>query len=222
MKLGNPNGIRWLPVLLSLLLPGMAAGSTIVGIVDWDTLSPSTNWTVREGAADLTVQGPEDRRWLEISMPAGATNAWVAGRAADLFVGTWDASSWIEFDFWASNAIPETLELRWGAEGDTTWRIGVTPYTGAGAWQTLQTPMLGETDMFQNPGLDEDDFLADLAAIDWIGLYLYQDGASDQVYGLDNVKLMVPEPAELALAAAALSVVLLTLHRKRFLPAPLR
>lgn len=65
------------------------------------------------------------------------------------------------------------------------------------------------------PGATEDMFLADLAAIDWIGVYMYRQGSGAQLYGIDNFALMVPEPAECAMLAAALVAVGLGVRRRR-------
>ena len=64
-------------------------------------------------------------------------------------------------------------------------------------------------------GGSEATFLSDLANIDWIGIYIFDDDTDANNYGLDNFQLMVPEPAEYALAFSALAVTWLSIRRKR-------
>jgi hypothetical protein len=57
-------------------------------------------------------------------------------------------------------------------------------------------------------------FLSDLSSIEWIGIYIERTGAGAQDYGLDNFNLMVPEPSEYAMLAAALMGAWIFLRRR--------
>lgn len=192
-----------------------ADASTIVGLIDWDP-PPSVPW-VADGDASITVQGGADQ-WLQISFTGDPLPEWVlaSGSATDLFAGAWSSDAWIEFDFWASSSIPDALQIRWGSASTNVWGNTLTPsVSGIGSWQTLRTDTLGSVTDW-NIGLgDPDEFVADLSSIDWIGLYIYRDGTDPEVYGVDDVSLMVPEPAEVLLLCAAFGVVVLVLRRRR-------
>ena len=70
-----------------------------------------------------------------------------------------------------------------------------------------------------NIGLgDAGQYLANLSSIDWIGIYIERGGAGDESYGIDDFSLMVPEPAEILMLAAAFGVGLLVFRRMRLVP----
>ncbi len=209
-------------VLTALVIGAVpASASTIVGVIDWDP-PPATAWKADDTDVAVSIDPGDGNPWLRIDFGADdPATVLVSGSAADLFAGTWRSEYWIEFNFWADTTLPETLQVRWGAGGGSTniWGHTVTPSGGLNSWQTLRTASLG-TDSAWNIGLgDPNEYLADLSSIDWIGVYIDRGttvGADS--YGIDDFSLMVPEPAEVMLLAAAFGVGLLVWRRMRLVP----
>jgi hypothetical protein len=105
----------------------------------------------------------------------------------------------ISFDFWAENAIPQNLQFQFHATNENVWGYNITDrITSTQTWTTVQVGLGYENAWGPLPGFDdaEEQFLADLAAIDWIGVYIFRDTDEREVYGLDNFRLPVPEPGE--------------------------
>ena len=210
-------------MLMTLLasVVSVSAGS-IVGIIDWDT-PPATGWISDDAAVAVSTTSGSggDGQWLRIDFDDGdPADVLVSGSAADLFAGTWRSEYWIEFDFWAETTLPDMLQVRWGAEGSTNiWGQTVTPSGGVGTWQTLRATSLGD-DANWDIGLgDPSEYLADLSSIDWIGVYIDRGTTSGaDSYGVDDYSLMVPEPAEIMMLAAAFGVGLLVWRRMRLVP----
>lgn len=124
--------------------------------------------------------------------------------ATNLFTGDYITNGAIgaRFDFLASNVLPAHVDLVFGVA------------TNAHEWSyTLAAPVLGEWtsydaafefSLWSMPGGTEEEFLADLAAVDWIGIHIDRGNSSEQYYGIDNFVLYVPEPADYFLLAAGL------------------
>ena len=87
-------------------------------------------------------------------------------------------------------------------------------------WSTFNAPFANWED-WQYAGATEDQYLSDLSSINWIGVYVYRNTGDDQIYGLDDCMLMVPEPAELMMLAVALAAAWWSLRRRR-MPAEVR
>jgi hypothetical protein len=217
-------------VVCSLSFPSAVCADPIVA--DWDTYPADGlgNWT-RVGTETSTAIAENttdaDDHFLEITFDAGISgdpgDYWfetVSVPRVDLFTGDWTGYS-IEFDFWADSTLPDTLQIRWGADGTgRTWGNDVTP-SGVGSWDTLRTDTFSSVDDWRlNPFVDQDDFLADLGAIDWIGVYIFRDGTDEEIYGVDNfgLSLMVPEPEEYLMLAMALVTAFFVMRRQKSLP----
>ncbi len=215
------SGWAFIMVLIALMIAAVPAfAGTIVGIIDWDANPPTTPWVANPVSVSVAPTN-DGNQWLRIDFEADdPLDVLVFGSAADLFVGTWRSEFWIEFDFWAETTLPDTLQVRWGAGGDSTniWGNAVTPSGGIGTWQTLRTASLGNVADWNIGLVNPDDFLTDLSAIDWIGVYIERGGSGNESYGIDDVSLMVPEPAEIMLLAAAFGVGLLVFRRMRLVP----
>jgi hypothetical protein len=211
----------WIALFCAVALPLRA--STIVGDpVDWDANPPSSAWT-SGGTATLTETtgsgNPTD--WLKIDF-AGTGADTAQGSAADLFVGTWQSEYWIEFDFWAGDQSPSALQVRWADnEGEgRVWRNTITP-GGVESWGTYRTDSFADfTDWKDGEVWTQEQFLSDLESIDWIGVYISHAGAGAGAYGVDDVQLMVPEPEEYLMLAAALVTALLVIRRRTPAPVP--
>ena len=217
-----------MPLLVLLLLAGssVSTANIIIAKHDWDVTPASGkgNWAAQGNSATVkeNTDNPSDN-YLQISFPGGIDSGpgdqWyetISTPSADLFAGTWLTDYWIEFDFWANDVIPDTLQVRWhGTSSDTVYGNTLSP-SGVGSWQTLKTSTFTSVDDWKlSPAANQDDFLADLDSIDWIGVYIFRDGTDAELYGIDDFKLMVPEPAEYLMLLAALVTVGLVLRRQR-------
>jgi len=214
------------------MFPSVLLANSIVGVpVDWDTYPPSPDWSALSGEATLleTTGNGNATDWLQItfedigSTPGADWFDTVSGESSDLFALTWETDYWIEFDFWAGDVLPETLQVRWGVDGGRTWGNTVSPVAGVDSWGTIRTDSFSDYLNWQiNPLDDEGEFLADLGAIDWIGVYIFRDGTDEEVYGVDDFKLMVPEPEEYLMLIAALVTAVLVLRRQRLATVPVK
>jgi hypothetical protein len=123
---------------------------------------------------------------------------------------------WMQVSFPAT-AQPQNLQAGWY---DVAYTKATNLYAG-----TWNEDVWVEFDFWASnvaPGATEAQYLADLASIDWIGVYIYRNTADLQIYGIDDFKLMIPEPAEYLVLALALATTGLSLHRKRLQPEPVR
>jgi hypothetical protein len=158
------------------------------------------------GSGGITNSG-----FLRIDMPAsgdpGHVDAEATASAATLFAGTWETNMWIEFDFWAQYTEPVYVQVAWGSTNDTVWADTVfdstTDTMSTQSWTRLTSAsFMSYADW--GGWYDQQTFLDDLSAIDWIGVFIRRGGIGDQLYGLDDLNLMVPEPSEIAVLAVAL------------------
>lgn len=85
----------------------------------------------------------------------------------------------------------ETLSFIAPARNGFSGPGSAVPYSGAD-WRGVS-------------GGHEQDMLADLEMIDWIGVYLRRAGEISPGYSLDDQMLYVPEPAEIILLAAGVA-----------------
>lgn len=215
---------RALPALLFCGLIGLAPearAATILGVHDWNAPF-SYNWTNEYGTVNLGIpsSGGNTGGWLRVTFPAsgdpGDAYDVIQTPASSLFSGTWGTNMFTQFDFWASNAVPSHVQV-WWASSSNIWASSDLLLTGGtGTWSTI----IGPEFIYSNwtpdtPGLSESTYLADLASINWIGIYIWRGAADDQIYGLDNFSLMVPEPGELIVLVVALAAAMLFLRRRR-------
>jgi len=204
-----------------------ARAGVVLGANEWnDAGADLENWTEDEAYVTLTDPssgGVDDTGYLQInydgSRPGGEAETVVYTQASDLFAGDWTDEMWIEFDFWAEDATPGDLEVRFQSTGSSQiWSFNLTPPTPGDGW-TGFTASLAYSDSLwyygEFGGGSEEIFLADLSTIDWIGIYIFDGGTDANSYGLDNWQLMIPEPAEYALACSALAVTFLSLRRRK-------
>ncbi len=211
---------------LVMLCGAAAQAGIILGVQDWD-ITPAEglgNWTTAGTAATLSENTTDpNNHWLQISFPAAVDpepgphwDETVRVPAADLFVGTWDTSMWISFDFWAESSVPETLQVRWAAtDSDFEWGYSLSGVS-IGSWTRFTAPLSDWESWKLDPFANVDAYLNDLETINWIGVAIERSGSLDaEVYGLDDFALMVPEPAEIALLLAAVMAVGLTVLKRR-------
>jgi hypothetical protein len=211
-----------------MLAPACACADEVVGTVhDWDA-PPATPepWYRQRDVVDLTTPGSGGHGggYLNVRFPeAGGTlpeNAFdiVYTRSSSLFAGQWTHDMWVDFEFKAidGSSPPDHIQIWWGVDGGNTWMSDDLNFGDVTDWTKIQGPRFDfenwTADMF---GLDEDDFLTDLGNIDWIGIYIWRGDSSEQIYGIDNFRLMIPEPSEWAMLALALAVSVVAVRRQR-------
>jgi len=216
-------------MLAAWLRVDKARASIIVGKHDWD---------------DGTLQGwSEDQQWvslanpgsggignsgyLQITLAATATGENEPGAewwalttvpASSLFAGNW-AGKWVAFNFRAENAQPEYVQIRWKSTGNNNvWRATVFDSEDSTMpvqqWTELTTPRFTNYLDWDYGGGSQEQFVNDLASIDWIGVFIWRSAETLQQFGLDEVRLMVPEPGEITLLTGAALSAFLALRRK--------
>ena len=214
-----------LAVLLYCTL-GPAVYADVIAETLWDDAGENfENWDwTGETYVGFTDQdsGGADGGYLQINFAdrgVGEAETVVYTDASTLFAGDWTDELWVEFDFWSEDSAPDYLELRFQSSeaGSEMWSYLLTPPSPAAGWSAFSAAFAwSDWDHGEfGGGGTESDFLNDLESIDWIGIYIH-DGSTDAYdYGLDNFQLMVPEPAEYALAFSALAVTWLSVRKKR-------
>jgi hypothetical protein len=219
-----------LPVSLfafAILLCGVAVSfAGIVAIHDWDSTGAGA-WSSSNGWAVVTdaTSGGNTGRFLSITFtntpdedpPPDSWRDLIYTPATSLYAGTYSVSNWFAFDFWAEDVLPNALQVRWGStNSDHIWGAEISGPTATGDWQTLRSPGLANWEDWAGvePFGSDVLFREDLKDISWVGLYIDRNTAVEQMYGVDNFALMVPEPAELIMLASALLAVFLAYRRK--------
>lgn len=206
-------------VLCGCVFSRPAAASII--IQDWDNLPSSTEgWTSMQTWVSLQNPGSggiDDTGYLRIHLDATATEAGEPGAewyalartpGSTYFAGNYTGRQ-LGFDFFAEDTEPTYVQIRWQSTTNTAvWRS--TIYAGSsgnmplGSWTTMIAPTFASYTDWNYGGGSQEQFISDLAAVDWIGVYVWRDGAEEQDYGMDDLRLMVPEPEEYLMLASAL------------------
>ena len=214
-----------------LFLSGAASAAVVVASNDWNAAGLS-GWTNSQSWISQTnpLSGGNAGGYQKIEFDAttwfsGEDYGLVTNRAANFYTGTWTTNMWFELDVWASNTAPVAVEVQWGASNATghTWSYQAFHDTNATmateTWTGLGTARLDDYTKWNaydgGGSWTSDDFVDDLASIDWIGVYIWRSGIAAQDYGIDNFHLMVPEPAEIILLIVALSSAAVLLERRR-------
>ena len=218
-----------LVLFLATLVPaGQALAFSVLGEHNWD--SGPEGWTNTTGATTLIdgqTPGGNPGGWLQIDFAATTQDPpgdeyWdvIYTEAENLFAGAWRTDMWVEFDFWAETTIPGALQLRWQSDTNTNyWSFALTPPAMTSQWTHYEAPLRSWND-WSYPGASEDQYLSDLATIDWIGVYIFRGSADAQTYGIDNFRLTIPEPAEYTMLGAAMLTSGLALRRRKRKKAP--
>jgi hypothetical protein len=186
-------------MLAAVLLPPALVGETITDLVDWDA---------------RTLDFPAGR-----ASSAGDRIEPVSGRGAVecLLEGLRDTAGWVERDFWAEPAPPGTVEPLWRGANTNRWGNTLTRPVQASPLHQEEPGGSANTDA-QAERVDDSDFLKELGSVDWIGVSSYANVTNENLYGLEDVNLMVPEPGQILLLAAALAVAVLSIRRWRQAP----
>lgn len=215
----------WLAVFLMIfILP--ASATVIMGEIDWNPPDPSSTFSSQYGSTvvDYPTTGgnPSDGGWMRIQFPETTSEPgpdWydvLYVPATNLFTGQWITQMWVQFDFWQSNLVAGALQIRWGTTnaGAGVWRSPVTIPSGLDTWTTV-AQSFQSWQSWQYPGSTEAQYLADLQNIDWVGVYIFRNTGDEQIYGIDNFRLMIPEPAELFLLVSVVAASGLSGRRRR-------
>ncbi|MDP6490650.1 MAG: hypothetical protein QGG69_02625 [Kiritimatiellia bacterium] len=209
-------------LLMCSVMPVVHA-NVILGEEHWDSGLGSPEWTENESYVSLV---DDSSGYLEINYtgsrgPGQAETTVYMEDPEVFFTGNWGDTAennhtWIEFDFWADDNAPLDFELRFEGTSGDVWRYDLsTASLGSGFVNFSAALTYSDWYYGEFGGSDVETFLSDLNAIDWIGIYIFDDDTAANEYRLDDFQLMVPEPAEYALAFSALAVTLLSVRRKR-------
>ena len=187
---------------------------------DWNS-APYDPWTNYWGYAPLNVgtTGGNTGGWLQVtftntsSFPGPSWNDIAYTKATNIIVGAWTTNTAIRFDFWQSNVVASGVSLDFASTNGDIWTYSLTPSGVLTNWTTYTVSFNDIANW--NSDFPVDSYLNDLSSIDWIGIQIYRDTSSQQVYGIDNVMLSVPEPAECVLLGAAIIAAGMSLRKKR-------
>jgi hypothetical protein len=121
----------------------------------------------------------------------------------------------IQFDFLAEDVSPTALQVRWkSATNSYVWGYAVTP-PATQTWVTYRAPLENWQSWDVEPFGSEDQFLADLASVDWVGVYIFRSGMLEQDFGIDDFGLHIPEPGQVAMLAMALASSAVSMRRRK-------
>ena len=127
--------------------------------------------------------------------------------ADSLFTGNYienDVAA-VRFDFFAEDTEAAFVGIYFGVSTNSNvWRYNGLVSPEVGTWTTLTAYFDFNAGWTRGPGSTEAQFLADLQAVDWIGVYIRRSGINEQDYGIDNFQLFVPEPSEYAIMFCSL------------------
>ncbi|MFO7870661.1 MAG: hypothetical protein R6V03_04425 [Kiritimatiellia bacterium] len=209
----------WFVLPIAICIAGAARGDYVVATQDWNEAGLN-GWTSDEGWVNLSNPGAGGNTggYLQVELEAvgmfeGKDYALPYTGSTNFYTGAWNTNYWVAFDFWASNTQPGYVQVQWAGTNDTNrvWASTVFDSNDESmsleTWTGLTSPkFLYHTDWDYLDALDnwtQQDFIDDLASIDWIGVYIWRTGTGQQFYGIDNFKLMVPEPGQMLMLLAA-------------------
>jgi len=214
--------VAGMAVILVCVVPAIA--DVFLGTPhNWDPYPGPGQWVSQYGwtTVDTPSTGGHTGGWLRVTFPTTASpphDEWYDIVRTDpslIYSGEWTTNMWIDFDFWESNMVANSVQVRWkSTTNDFIWRYTDLTPPPVGTWTTMRAPFLNWRD-WRYPGATVDDYLSDIKSIEWIGVYVYRKTDVLQVYGIDNFRLMIPEPAELVVLAVAMITSGMSLRRKK-------
>jgi len=223
--------MKKLPTVCLLLwfIGGWASSSSADLILSknhtWDL--GSHGWTNEFGYTSLEreLTGGNPSGWLEITFPATAVpeifeDEWydVVHVSPDNLLVNPAPGDEVRFDFIAQTRLPDDLQLQFQSQSGNIWGYNLTSQvTKTQTWTRVGAPLSYSDNWGGLPGFDDtlDQFVSDLASMDWIGVYIWRDEAGQETYGIDNFHFVIPEPEEYAMLAMALLTVALALRKRR-------
>jgi hypothetical protein len=226
MKFGVMKKVGILAALMLFGLGRPVRADIITGMPHtWDL--GSHGWTNEFGDVTLERQtsGGNPNGWLRITFPATGNPendevGWydiIHVSTDNLLLGSLSTNLGFAIDFWAQDRLPHDLQFKFGAGSGNIWGYGLTgQLQQTKKWTTLRTPFRYSDAWGGSVGYDNtvDQFVSDLASVDWVGLYIWREEASQEIYGIDNFRIMVPEPAEMLMLAFALVTSAMSLRRR--------
>ncbi|MEI6970848.1 MAG: PEP-CTERM sorting domain-containing protein [bacterium] len=112
----------------------------------------------------------------------------------------------------SNSVVPSAISVVFGvATNDNEWTFILDP-AAAGQWTPYN--VVFQFSLWTMPGGTESEFLADLLAVEYIGIHIDRGGSDQEYYGLDDFTLYVPEPADYLLLAAGLFGFALVFRRR--------
>jgi hypothetical protein len=204
---------------------GAAYAGGIVGEFNWDD-GTLQNWTEDEAWVSLSnpgLGGIGNSGFLQVDLTAdeaGNDYALVKVDADRLFAGTWQPRMHVEFDFLARDVQPRYVEVRWGSStNENVWQARVFDAQKSSmptqTWTHLGAPRFERFEDWDFGGGNQEQFVSDLATVDWIGVYIAGVPGQAQDYGIDDFRLMTPEPAQALFVALGAAVSVLSARRRR-------
>jgi len=217
----------WFVFLLSVTVSDLYA-TVILGEIDWNTPETSSTFSSLNGSTVVdypsTGGNPSGGGWMRVEFPETTSEPgtnWydvLSVPATNLFTGSWTTQMWVQFDFWESNLVAGAVQIRWKSTiNSSVWRAPLTIPSALNTWTTV-AQSFDNWQSWQYPGATEAQYLADLQNIDWVGVYIYRNTTDEQIYGIDNFRLMIPEPTELFLLLSAVVASGLSARRRRKYP----
>lgn len=217
-------------LLVAVMLSGVpdAGAGSKVGGFDWADAGDLQDWYSGDPWSTLSNPGSggtEGDGYLNIHMDATSElppAEWFALAKVDAvncFAGTWESSMWVEFNFWANDVEPGYVQVRWGGDSGETWRNTIFDSAESTmqtqTWTHLMSAQFESYEDWDYGGGSQQEFVDDLASIDWIGVYIWRDSTVAQDYGLDDFNLMVPEPAEWTMILVSVAATVLSMRKRR-------
>jgi len=207
--------------LLCILLTTQARAGVIVETPETWTEAGLRGWA--DTATDVDLANSGNALLITFAAqgepPVGSGDDTIfthSDQATAMFVGNYtDAGvSGARFRFLASNEAPQKVFLAFKT-GDREWRRPLSITKPIGQWGDYAVGFsYGNGWSTSGPGGSETDFLADLTAVNWIGIHIDRGSTAEQYYGLDDFELFVPEPSSILMLASALCGLLFA-HRRR-------
>ena len=206
-------------LLLALVMPVQAVpvldapeqwvnDANVEGWVKQNNVGANVDVTHNDGGDYLNVnfnaQGSANPGSVDVVAGAGASSG--------NFVGNYTPVEVVNLRFYAEDTLPSSISLYfYNVTSGRTWQYDLSNPLSIGQWTSYSVPF-GSTFVAEGtgwhgatPGYTSADFLADMVAVDWIGLHIDRFGTtSAEDYGLDDFELSIPEPGTFLVLLAAL------------------
>ncbi|MBN1669425.1 MAG: hypothetical protein JXR37_00215 [Kiritimatiellae bacterium] len=127
-----------------------------------------------------------------------------------------------QFDFLAEDYLPGFVDLFFkSAVSGRTWMFALPNPPAVDTWTQYVVNFDFAAGWSYGPGATEEQFLADLADVEWIGVHVERSlELGEQFYGIDNFVLYVPEPGTWCMLAGVALALLVHIRLRRRAAAP--
>lgn len=214
-----------------LAVAARSHATPVLGVPEqWANDGSVEGWTkLNEVGAAVTLSHNDGSDYLNINFAAqGSPNPGSVNVAADSgsssghFYGDYTPVQLVRFRFYAEDTLPSSISLYfYNTTSGRTWQYDLSNPLTTGSWTTYIVPFgsdyVAEGTGWHGaaPGYTSDDFLADMVAVDWIGLHIERFGTTGaEDYGLDDFELLIPEPETILMLLAALVPVAVTFREQ--------